>query len=214
MGTTPPGKLKPRRAPRQARSSATVDAILEATIQVLLGQGARRLTTTRVAERAGVSVGTLYQYFPHKQGLLYAVIQRYLNEVAEAVDESCQRTLGQPIDVASDMLVAAYVDAKGAHAEASRALYLVSAELDVADLVNAIFARLRHSATRLLERAPDASFEDVDEIAFALLAAVTGATRVFFEHEFDPAKLAAFRHQIMLISRTFLSSVSNATQGG
>lgn len=214
MSTAAPGKLKPRRTPRQARSNATVDAILEAAIQVLLGQGARRLTTTRVAERAGVSVGTLYQYFPHKEGLLYAVIQRYLDEVAETVVQTCQRNLGQPLDVASDVLVAAYVDAKSTHAEASRALYLVSAELDVADPVNAIFARLRHTATRLLERAPDASFEDVDEIAFALLAAVTGATRVFFEQDFNPAKLAAFRRQMMLMGRTFLRSVSNATQGG
>jgi hypothetical protein len=63
----PPDGLKPRKTPRQARAEATLDAIFEATIQVLLAVGERRLTTTRVAERAGVSVGTMYQYFPHKQ---------------------------------------------------------------------------------------------------------------------------------------------------
>ena len=211
MTATPPDALKPRKAPRQARSGATVDAILEATIRVLLSDGFRRLTTTRVAERAGVSVGTMYQYFPHKQALLYAVIQRYLNEVAEVVEESCRRNLGQPVTVGSDALVAAYVDAKSAHAEASRALYLVSAELDVADLVNAIFARLRRAAVRLLKYAPDASFENVDDVAFALLAAVTGATRVYFEHEFDPASLGAFRQRMMIMSRAYLHSASNPT---
>jgi DNA-binding transcriptional regulator YbjK len=50
----------------------TVEAISEATIQVLLAVGLHRLTKSRVAERARVSVGTLYQYYPNKQGLLYA----------------------------------------------------------------------------------------------------------------------------------------------
>ena len=59
--------LEPRKTPVQARSTVTVEAISEATIQVLLRHGAERLTTTRVAQRAGVSVGTLYQYYPNKQ---------------------------------------------------------------------------------------------------------------------------------------------------
>ena len=55
-----------RKRPRQARARATVEAVLEATSQVLIEYGYARLTTTRVAKRAGVSVGTLYQYFSGK----------------------------------------------------------------------------------------------------------------------------------------------------
>lgn len=76
MTVVPSEGLKARKIPRQARSSATVTAIHEATFQVLLADGIGRLTTTRVAERAGVSVGTMYQYFPHKQALLYAVLDQ------------------------------------------------------------------------------------------------------------------------------------------
>ena len=65
MPVAPSDALKPRKTPRQARSAATVEAIFEATIQVLLVDGYAGLTTTRVAGRAGVSVGTMYQYFPH-----------------------------------------------------------------------------------------------------------------------------------------------------
>jgi len=57
--------MAPRKTPRQARSVLTVDAVFEATLQVLLSHGLAGLTTTRVAERTGVSVGTLYQYFPN-----------------------------------------------------------------------------------------------------------------------------------------------------
>ena len=60
-----------RKAPQQARSNALVEAVLEAAIQVLASDGARRFTTARVAERAGVSVGSLYQYFPNKSAILF-----------------------------------------------------------------------------------------------------------------------------------------------
>jgi AcrR family transcriptional regulator len=60
-----------------------VNAILDATIQVLLKLGKERLTTTRVALRAGVSVGTLYQYFPNKSALLQAALKRHLDEVTK-----------------------------------------------------------------------------------------------------------------------------------
>lgn len=85
MAATPKAALKARKTPRQARSEATLAAIFEATIQVLLADGVARLTTTRVAERAGVSVGTMYQYFPHKQALLHAVLKRHLEGIVAAV---------------------------------------------------------------------------------------------------------------------------------
>jgi AcrR family transcriptional regulator len=59
--------LGARKTPSQTRLQATVKAISEATIQVLLRDSVQRLTTTRVAQRAGVSVGTLYQYYPDKR---------------------------------------------------------------------------------------------------------------------------------------------------
>jgi AcrR family transcriptional regulator len=62
-----------RKQPVQARSQVTVDAILKATLQVLDDGGLPKLTTTRVAARAGVSVGTLYQYFPNKASLVAAL---------------------------------------------------------------------------------------------------------------------------------------------
>lgn len=67
-----------RRRPRQARSRATYDSILQAAIEVLARDGAARLTTNRVAERAGVSIGTLYQYFPDKAAILLAAAQQEL----------------------------------------------------------------------------------------------------------------------------------------
>jgi AcrR family transcriptional regulator len=70
-------KLKPRKKPRQQRSRRTVDAILEAAAQVFEAQGYARGTTDRIAQRAGVSVGSLYQYFPNKDAILVALAQQH-----------------------------------------------------------------------------------------------------------------------------------------
>lgn len=63
--------ISSRKQPQQARSTELVAAILEAAVQVLAGEGAQRFTTARVAEKAGVSVGSLYQYFPNKAAILF-----------------------------------------------------------------------------------------------------------------------------------------------
>ncbi|MEY2151988.1 TetR family transcriptional regulator [Rhodanobacter sp. 115] len=63
--------ISQRKLPQQARSTASVAIILEAATQVLAKEGAQRFTTARVAEKAGVSVGTLYQYFPNKAAILF-----------------------------------------------------------------------------------------------------------------------------------------------
>lgn len=210
MPAKPTAVLKPRKTPRQSRSAATVDAIFEGTIQVLRSQGARRLTTTRVAERAGVSVGTMYQYFPNKQALLCAVIARYLGDVAIAVEDACHRNLGQPVATGSDAVVSAYVLAKTKDVETSQALYAASAELEVAELVNATFKRINDATMRLLISAPDARFENVEEVTFSLIAALTGATRVAFENDAERAALGQFRFKMMAMCRAFLRDAAIA----
>jgi AcrR family transcriptional regulator len=68
--------IHPRKRPRQQRSEATVDAILEAAARILEGAGLNAVTTNAVAEHAGVSIGSLYQYFPGKTALLAELIRR------------------------------------------------------------------------------------------------------------------------------------------
>jgi AcrR family transcriptional regulator len=65
-----------RKQPRQRRSAATVEALVEAAARILADEGAAALTTNRVAKRAGVSIGSLYQYFPNRFALLRALVER------------------------------------------------------------------------------------------------------------------------------------------
>lgn len=71
MPDRPSTSISSRRKPKQARSADLLEAILQAAIQVLAKEGVHRFTTTRVAERAGVSVGSVYQYFPNKASILF-----------------------------------------------------------------------------------------------------------------------------------------------
>lgn len=76
---------KPRKHASQARSRATVDAILEATARILVTEGFDKASTNRIAEVAGVSVGSLYQYFPGKEALVVAVAQRHNRAIMDVV---------------------------------------------------------------------------------------------------------------------------------
>lgn len=71
MATRKTPRISSRKEPQQARSAQLVSDILEAAARVLTRDGARRFTTARVAERAGISVGSLYQYFPNKEAILF-----------------------------------------------------------------------------------------------------------------------------------------------
>ena len=80
---------KPRKTPVQARSNATVEAILEAAARILETEGLEGYTTNAIAKRAGVSIGSLYQYFPNKDAITAALML----ESAEAIIAQMERTL-------------------------------------------------------------------------------------------------------------------------
>src|ERR1700719_2020688 len=79
--------ISSRKQPQQARSSELVATILEAAVQVLAKEGAQRFTTARVAEKAGVSVGSLYQYFPNKAAILFRLQNDEWRETTDLLRE-------------------------------------------------------------------------------------------------------------------------------
>jgi len=120
MARTPP--TKPRKNALQARSRATVDALLEATARILVREGFEKTSTNRIAEVAGVSVGSLYQYFPSKEALVAAVIERHNEEIMGIVRAALLEVADLPIDKAVRKLVTVAIEAHRVNPKLHRVL--------------------------------------------------------------------------------------------
>src|SRR5260370_22721845 len=101
----------PRKSASQERSRATVDALLEATARVLMKEGYDRASTNRIAEVAGVSIGSLYQYFPSKEALVAAVIDRHTQNISEVTRNALLKAAALPIEAAAREFVSVAIDA-------------------------------------------------------------------------------------------------------
>ncbi|MGH7899664.1 MAG: TetR/AcrR family transcriptional regulator [Candidatus Binatia bacterium] len=103
-------RLKPRKLPRQARSKATVDAIVEACARLLREGGYAALTTNRIADLAGVSIGTLYEFFPGKESIVAALTERHLNRSVADVRAGLEAALDLEERAAAELLVRRIVE--------------------------------------------------------------------------------------------------------
>ena len=99
-------QISSRKQPKQARSNDLVTAILEAAIQVLAKEGAQRFTTVRVAEKAGVSVGSLYQYFPNKASILFRLQSDEWRQTAEMLRRILEDTARPPLERLRQLVLA------------------------------------------------------------------------------------------------------------
>ncbi|MFN3376989.1 MAG: TetR/AcrR family transcriptional regulator [Burkholderiaceae bacterium] len=124
MSTPPPRAGQRRRAPRQERAQLTVEAIFEAVAQIVATEGEAALTTNRIAERAGVSVGSLYQYFPSKEAIVTALLERHCAQVQHALDALLAQALheGWPAQQQVRHCVRHYLQAFGGGPQSERAL--------------------------------------------------------------------------------------------
>lgn len=206
MDATPPRHLSPRKSPRQQRALVTLDAIFESTIQVLLADGPHRLTTTRVAERAGVSVGSLYQYFPHKQALLYALNERYLDRLAERIETVCEEQQGAAAAEMIEALVSAYWRAKTERREVTRALYRSAVELDNEALLEAFARRVDAATAAMFASASDGGGSDLALVNTTLLSVIFGTVRNLFERNLPEAQEANIREQLVILCRAYLAA--------
>ena len=108
-------KRKPQTSPRkqasQDRSRSTVDALVGATTRILVKEGYDQASTNRIAEVAGVSIGSLYQYFPSKEALVAAVIDRHTQELSQVTRNAMVRMAARPIEAAAREFVSVAIDA-------------------------------------------------------------------------------------------------------
>ncbi len=107
----PSKSTTPRKLPQQDRSKVTVDAILTATTRILIQVGYDKASTNRIAELAGVSIGSLYQYFPSKEALITSLAEHHANTMMEKIESKLQELFDAPIEIVIRELVKACIAA-------------------------------------------------------------------------------------------------------
>jgi AcrR family transcriptional regulator len=139
-----------RKQPVQDRSAVTVEAILEATIRILERAGGGSFTTREVAEMAGVSVGSLYQYFPNKQALVSELLRRRLDHLVAVARKACASA---PLEPRASIahVIGAIIAEKQRHEQWWRALKAVMGTVDVQPLVRQRTADIHDAVGELIE---------------------------------------------------------------
>ncbi|GAA3956093.1 TetR/AcrR family transcriptional regulator [Actinomadura viridis] len=152
----------PRKRPRQQRSRETYEAVLDAAAELFARHGYAAATTNKIAERAGVSIGSLYQYFPDKDALLYALGERHLARAVEGLGELFGRLRAERpgLEATVRVLVEAVAAWHAADPEMHRLLYDQAprppeAAAELRRLQGAVAAEVEHHLRRLGAGGPD-----------------------------------------------------------
>lgn len=191
----------PRKQPRQERSKATVAAILEGAIQVLKAGGPAALTTTRVAQRAGVSVGSLYQYFPNKESILRALKARKLESVRLAMASALEDAQILDLEGKVRALVEGLLREKARHPKLDLALS-VADTLEGSKMARETTDAGRRLVESILQAHPDeVDVDDLRREAHLLVHAVTGVLDAVARQpraRFDDPALADFLVRLLV----------------
>jgi AcrR family transcriptional regulator len=179
-----------RRAPRQKRAETTIDVLLQATELAIVRHGFHGSTTNRIAEIAGVSIGTLYHYFPTKESLVQAVVHRMWREEYEAMSAQMVLLVDAPLEVTIREVARTLVGVIGKRRELVRRWYSEASHLG--ELATGL--EMSEGAAKLVQRALEDRREEVRprDLAFAADLVVKTALAVARTASRDyPAELAS-----------------------
>jgi AcrR family transcriptional regulator len=200
-----------RRTPRQARAEETVAAILEAAAQILEKGGLPGFTTNAVAERAGVSIGTLYQYFADKSALLKALGEREMAAALASIGTALRSDAPAPIEDRVRAVVRALVNAFGGRQRARKAVVqAVLAQGNTIELLAPVAAFMAQAEAQQ----PQSGLARLSrEQAFVLSRALMGAIRAGVLEEVSFFKSRAFEDELVRLILSYLIGVSSPMTG-
>jgi AcrR family transcriptional regulator len=170
-GGTDDRKIEARKTPRQRRSNHTVAAILEAAVLVLKSDGMKGFNTNAIAERAGVSIGSLYQYFPTKEAIVVSLIRKMRAEMLETMKAAMQQASTGVIRHDARVFIKAAISHHLMHAGTVEILERMEAELPLDRETADLKIEMHQLVVEVLERAGIATAENVA----ADLVAICGA---------------------------------------
>jgi len=176
----------PRKRASQERSRATVDALIEATARILVRDGFDRASTNRIAQEAGVSIGSLYQYFPGKEALVVAVIERHNREIMQVARDAVVEAEGLPLEEAARKIIAAAIEAHRVDPRLHRVLAEQTPRTGALESVEAFNSEAFRLFRAYLERHRDQlRHVDLDLAAFVCVTSIEALTHTAVLHRPD-----------------------------
>ena len=202
------GELSPRKRPRQRRSQETVAAILEAGARIFAERGFAGGTTNHIAETAGVSVGSLYEYFPNKGAILVANAQRQLDRMIEQVQQAIgQGSSDEPLAQLLARFVGTMLDVHEAEPELHRVLFGEAPHpSELHACVLQMEETLAHTIEERLAASPEVTTRDTDTAAHLSVQTVEALTHRFVHHGIHDLGRDAFIEEVVALLRSYLSS--------
>ena len=179
------GRLEPRKKPVQRRSKITVEQILIAAAQVFEAHGYAAGTTNRIAERAGVSVGTLYQYFPSKEAVAVALLEGHIKETTRKLHEWVGHMVAKRHGLRAALLD--YVRGiMAVHEDKPRLQHMLLEETPLPDRLHEVLLRAEREAIEamagLLKLFPEIRREDLERSGYFVIHTVESLTHRFAAH--------------------------------
>lgn len=176
-------KTNPRKLASQERSRLTVNAVLEATARVLVKEGYDRASTNKIAAVAGVSIGSLYQYFPSKEALVAAVSERHSHEVLQVMRKALVKVAGRPIEAAAREFVSVAIEGHRINPKLHRVLAEQIPRIGRLENVEAINRDIHELIRGYLEAHRDEmDIANLDIAAFICVTAVEALTHTAVLH--------------------------------
>ncbi|MCO4762639.1 MAG: TetR/AcrR family transcriptional regulator [Myxococcales bacterium] len=200
-----------RKHPRQDRSKATVKAIVEATARVLVDEGFGHVTTNRVAKVAGVSVGSLYQYFPNKEALIMAVAERHAQMMVDLLGETMTDLSDQPIEVAVRTYVEAMIQAHLIDPALHHALITLVLQVGLEQFREIDHAALALIEAYLSERQDQILCTDLPTTAWVLLTTVESLIHIAALERFDLLEDGKLQREICAVVLRYLGVQESVT---
>ena len=200
-------QLTPRKRAVQERSRATVDAILEAAAQVLAKRGYAAGTTNRIAARAGVSIGSLYEYFPNKDSILLALVERHLADGTERV--LAQLARGARSEEGTRGLlrrfVSAMVDLHSENPELHRVLFEEAPHPPQSHACSLrLEEQLAHTLERALRDSTEVAIADTDTAAHLIVQTVEALAHRFVLHGLHDLRRKRFVAEVTQLCARYL----------
>jgi AcrR family transcriptional regulator len=207
-----------RKTASQSRSRLTVDALVEATARLLIKEGYDRASTNKIAAVAGVSIGSLYQYFPSKEALVAAVIERHAAELSQVAREALLKVAARPLEIAVRELVWAGIDAHRVNPKLHRVLAEQVPRVGRLENIEAIERSSIALVRSYLEaRRDEIDIPDLDIAAFICVTTVEALTHAAVLRRPDvlaDEKAGKFVDEVTRLVLRYLRTASPLAHGG